>query len=114
MQNRSERYPLFGKAKIKLPEDITIVDAEIANVSLTGVGLYSPEPIANDREVKIEISFFDITGGILTTAMEGKTVWHSKLGNSYLMGIRFNEEITGINQPSLFKRIVIPQLRDTE
>lgn len=111
MKNHSARYHLFGKTKIRLLHDKTLIDAEIANVSSSGIGLYSPEPIANGREVTLEISFFDITGEIQTVTLDGITVWHSKLRNSYLMGVRFKEEVTTTNQPLLFKRLLMLQTR---
>ena len=101
------------RLQIKLLHDKAVVDTQIANVSFSGIGLYSPKPIANGREVKMEISFFDITGKIETATMKGSTMWHSKLGNSYLVGIRFNEELTASNQPLLFKRIMLLQTKDT-
>jgi hypothetical protein len=109
----SIRYHLFGKAKVRLLHDKAVVDTQIANVSFSGIGLYSLNPIANGREVKMKISFFDITGKIQTATIIGSTVWHSKLANSYLMGIRFNEELTASNQPLLFNRIMLLQTKDT-
>jgi hypothetical protein len=101
------------RLEIKLLHDKAVVDTQIANVSFSGIGLYSHKPIANGREVKMKISFFDVAGRIETAIMTGSTIWHSKLGNSYLVGIRFNEELTETNKPLLFKRIMLLQTKDT-
>jgi hypothetical protein len=100
------RYHLFGKARIKLLLDKTAIDACIANISFSGVGLYAPVSIPNGRQVKIKISFFDGDGKIQNSVIEGRIIWHSKLGTFYLVGIRFNEVITTANQPLLFKRLL--------
>jgi len=106
MSRHPARYHFFGRARIRLLIDDTSVDACIANISFSGIGLYAAISVPNNRQVKIKISFFDGDGKIQTSSIEGKTVWHSKLGNFYLMGIRYDEQITAANQPSLFKRLM--------
>jgi hypothetical protein len=100
------RYHLFGRARIKLLIDKTAVDACIANISFSGIGLYSTVPIPNGRQVKIKMSFFDSDGKIQNSIIEGRTVWHSKLGKFYLLGIRYDEAISATSQPLLFKRLM--------
>ena len=106
VSSQSVRYYLLGEAKIELLKDKTILDTHIANISFSGIGLYSPIPIDNGRKVKIKVSFFDIARKVQSTCIEGNTIWHSKLGDAYLMGIRFDEELNVTKQPVLFKRLM--------
>jgi hypothetical protein len=99
------RYHFFGKAEISVSEDKTIVAASVANISLAGLGLYSPVPVGKGKKVKIKISFIDRSGKVRKDFTEGKVDWLSKLGNIYLMGIFFDEEINVINQPTLIKHL---------
>jgi hypothetical protein len=99
------RYHFFGKAEITVLEDKTIIDASVANISFAGIGLYSPVPTGKGKKVKIKISFIDNNGKVRKDFTEGKVDWLSKLGNTYLMGIFFDEELNIINQPILVKHL---------
>lgn len=99
------RYHFFGKAEISVSEDETIVATSVANISLAGLGLYSPVPVGKGKKVKIKISFIDRNGKVRKDFIGGKVDWLSKLGNIYLMGIFFDEEINVINQPTLIKHL---------
>jgi hypothetical protein len=99
------RYHFFGKAEITVAEDKTVVDASVANISLAGIGIYSPVPIDKGKKIKIKISFIDKSGKVREDFTEGKVDWLSKLGNIYLMGIFFDEELNVIDQPTLVKHL---------
>jgi len=99
------RYNFFGKAEISVPEDGTIADASVANVSLAGLGVYSPLLIKKGKKIKIKITFIDSKGKAQKEWTEGTVDWVSKLGNSYLMGIFFDEELNAVKQPLLIKHL---------
>jgi len=99
------RYNFFGKAEIVTLANGTVTDASIANISFAGVGAYSSAPIAKGSRVKIIISFIDRSGKVQKEETAGKVDWVSKLGNSYLMGIFFDEELNIIRQPLLIKHL---------
>jgi len=99
------RYNFFGKAETMVPEDGTVADAMIANISFAGLGVYSPVLIRKGKKVKVTISFIDSSGKVQKEYTAGKIDWVSKLGNSYLMGIFFDEELNAVKQPLLIKHL---------
>lgn len=99
------RYNFFGKAEISVSEDGTVADATIANISFAGLGIYSPVFIRKGKKIKVKISFIDSKGKVQKENIAGKVDWISKLGNSYLMGIFFDEELNAVKQPLLVKHL---------
>jgi hypothetical protein len=99
------RYNFFGKAEITISEDWTVSDASIANISFAGLGVYSPVLIRKGKKVKVQISFIDSKGKVQKENTAGKVDWVSKFGNSYLIGIFFDEELNTVKQPLLIKHL---------
>jgi len=99
------RYNFFGKAETMVSEDGTVADAMIANISFAGLGIYSPVLIRKGKKVKVKISFIDSSGKVQKQYTAGKIDWVSKLGNTYLMGIFFDEELNPAKQPLLIKHL---------
>ena len=99
------RYNFFGKAEITISEDRTVSDTSIANISFAGLGIYSPVLIRKNKKIKVQISFIDSKGKVQKENTVGKVDWVSKLGNSYLMGIFFDEELNTVKQPLLIKHL---------
>ncbi len=100
------RYQFFGKAEVTVPKEKVAVDASVANISFSGVGLYTPAPIGRGKRVRIKISFIDRNGKVCEDAVTGKIDWQSKFKNAYLMGILFDEELSISNQPMLFEHLI--------
>jgi len=100
------RYQFFGIAKVTVQKENTVIDTSIANISLSGIGLYSTVPVGRGKKVKIDISYVDKKGKICEDSVEGKVDWQSKFKNIYLIGIIFNEELNTINQPKLLEHLV--------
>ncbi len=99
------RYHFFGIASVKVLKENTAIDTTIADISFSGMGLYSPTPIGKGKKVMIKISFINRSGKSCEDTATGRVDWQLKFGNTYLMGISFDEELTIINQPMLFKHL---------
>ncbi len=99
------RYHFFGTAAVKVLKEITAIDTTIADISFSGMGLYSPAPIGKGKKVMIKISFINSSGKTCEDTATGRVDWQLKFGNTYLMGISFDEELTVINQPMLFNHL---------
>lgn len=99
------RYHFFGTASVKVLKENTVIDTTIADISFSGMGLYSPAPISEGKKVMIKISFINRSGKSCEDTATGRVDWQLKFGNTYLMGISFDEELTVINQPMLFKHL---------
>lgn len=100
------RYQFFGNATVSVPKDKIIVDATVANISFSGLGLYSPTPIGKGKSVKIKISFIDRVGKVQEDITSGKIDWQRKFKDNYFIGILFDEELNIINQPNLLEHLI--------
>ena len=74
----------------------------IANISLSGMGLYSYTPVEKGTEVSIEISFVSDKGVDRKDRIEGKIVWLSTQERLHFMGIAFDKEMNPSEQPFLY------------
>jgi hypothetical protein len=99
------RYQFFGMAMVALPAQNTVVNATIANISLSGLGLYSTTPIEKGETVKVTISFVDKNGRVREDIATGKVDWQKKFLKMYLLGIHFDEELSMLNQPRLLEHL---------
>lgn len=99
------RYHFFGKADVSLSDENTIIETTIANISFSGIGLYSVKPIGKGKKVRITISFVDKRGKICEDSVEGRVDWQKKFKKMYLLGIVFDEELNSIQQPKLMDHL---------
>ena len=106
-RRRDKRIIMSGSATLKFEKEgeIQSVRTLIANMSLRGIGLYSDSSIIVGTSVSITIVFIALSGGIKTDSVEGRVIDVRRIENTHIMGIRFDEEITAQNQPSLFKHL---------
>lgn len=103
-RRKYRRYPIFATAliKIKNKKDAVPFESMAANISQSGLGIYSYVPVDKGTPVSIEIKFIAIKGFEQKDAIEGKIVHLSKLGKLYYMGIAFDEELNPVAQPFLY------------
>lgn len=99
------RYQFFGNAKVSIYGERKIYNTNIANISLSGIGLYSEKSIGKGKKVKIKIIFIDKDGHIRENIATGKVDWQEKFKNIYLIGIFFDEELNINSQPELIKHL---------
>jgi hypothetical protein len=99
------RYQFFGVAAVTVLKENRSFKTTIANVSLTGLGLYSPVSIGKGKQVTVTISFVDKNGKMRQDSAAGKVDWQRKLSDLYLVGIIFDEELNVLNQPKLLEHL---------
>jgi hypothetical protein len=99
------RYQFFGSAKVRVPKEKKVIVANIANISFSGIGLYSTKSIGKGKTVIIKISFVDKHGKVSEEVATGKVDWQSKLKSMYLTGIFFDNELSVNSQPRLIKHL---------
>jgi hypothetical protein len=99
------RYQFFGSANVRIPKEKQVIDANIANISFSGIGLYSSNPIGKGKAVKIKISFVDKHGKVQAEIATGKVDWQSKFKSMYLTGIFFDNELSVTTQPMLIEHL---------
>jgi hypothetical protein len=100
------RYQFFGNAKVILLKENIVIDSTVANISFSGIGLYSSKPIGKGKKVKIRITFIDRNGKTQEDVALGKTDWQKKFNNTYLTGIIFDEELNILNQSKIMDHII--------
>jgi hypothetical protein len=99
------RYQFFGVAAVTVPKEARSFKTTIANVSLTGLGLYAPVSIGKGKQVTVTISFVDKNGKMRQDSAAGKVDWQRKFSDLYLVGIIFDEELNVLNQPRLLEHL---------
>lgn len=107
INRRYKRILITGIATLKFEEKgkMRSIQTVIANISSGGIGLYSYNSIEVNKGVSITINFISGNGMLKTDSIEGRTICHKKIDNTYFVGLQFNEEIKAKNQPSLFEHI---------
>jgi hypothetical protein len=100
------RYQFFGSATVTIGKNKKTVDATVANISFSGIGLYSPTSLGKGKKVKIRVSFVDRAGKVREDTATGSVDWQSKFKKTYLIGIIFDEELNVVNQPNLLEHLI--------
>jgi len=106
-KRKHKRVPLAASATIKYtteesPERILAMTADI---SLSGIGVYSDKRISEGTVLSIEITFIAANGQMTTDSIEGESVYIRDIGGMYFIGIEFDEEINPIKQPSVYEHL---------
>jgi c-di-GMP-binding flagellar brake protein YcgR len=107
-KRRHKRVPISAAVSIRpgSREDDQPIHAMAANISLSGIGLYSDSPLEPETEVSLNIHFIS-TGGIMkTVSLQGSVVFIKEIGDMYFMGIEFDEELNQEGQPSLHEHLM--------
>lgn len=99
------RYQFFGVADMLHQKGNTAYKTTIANISLSGLGVYSVKPIGKGRKVTVTISFVDRNGKMRQDSATGKVDWQRKFSHLYLIGVLFDEELNAMNQPQLLEHL---------
>lgn len=100
------RYQFFGSAAVTVLKEKKVVEATIANISFSGIGLYSSLSIGKGRVVSIKVSFVDRAGKTRGDTISGKVDWQKKFKGMYLVGVLFDEEPNITNQPNLLEHLI--------
>jgi hypothetical protein len=100
------RYQFFGSAKVNIPKKNAAVDATVANISFSGMGLYADKPVGKGKKVQIHIAYVDRNGKICEDEATGVVDWQKKFKNMYLIGVLFDEELNIDRQPNLIKHLI--------
>jgi len=100
------RYQFFGSAYVSIVKDNKAIEATVANISFSGIGLYSAKPVGKGKKIKIKIAFIDRSGKVREDTTSGKVDWQSKFKKTYLIGIIFDEELNILSQPYLLDHLI--------
>jgi HD-GYP domain-containing protein (c-di-GMP phosphodiesterase class II) len=103
-KRRHKRVALTGTAALK-PEgrqDVQSVQTTIAEISLSGMGVYAHNLIEEGAALSIDICFVSPEGSMTTVSVTGNSRYVRQIGNIYYVGIHFTEEINPAKHPLLY------------
>ena len=104
---RHKRVPLAALARISFEDagNVHAVEGFTADISISGIGVYSEIAIDIEKDVSLAIEFLGNDGLSKTDSIEGHVVYNNILGTTYFVGIEFSEQINPLSQPFLFERL---------
>lgn len=117
---KRQRYPIFASAVIRGKDKRIPVPAEtmiaIANISRTGLGLYSYTPVGEGTIVSLDIAFAARGKKERRNTVRGKVVWETKKGALYFSGVALDKSLSPSGQPFLYAylRKIMRKGRDEE
>jgi hypothetical protein len=103
-KRRHKRVALTGTATLK-PEgkqDVQSAQTMIADISLSGMGVYVDSPIEGGAAFLIDICFISPEGSLTTVSVAGHSCYVRQIRDIYYVGIHFKEEINLAKHPSLY------------
>jgi hypothetical protein len=105
-ERKHRRIPLTANVMLLAGESAyaMVRQATIADISLGGVGIYNEFPLKVGVRVKLYICFI-AAGGTKTETVKGKTIYSYRIGNTYYIGIEFDQELNPSHHPELFTHI---------
>jgi c-di-GMP-binding flagellar brake protein YcgR len=86
--------------------------AMAADISLSGIGLYSDSPLEPETEVSLTVNFISRDGGISSATLKGNIIYVKDIGDMHFMGVEFNEELNKAAQPLLYEHIMESLISD--
>jgi c-di-GMP-binding flagellar brake protein YcgR len=107
-KRRHKRVPLAASATIRYNsgEGPETIQSLIADISLSGIGIYSDKAIGEGTEMSVEIDFISTEGLITKASVMGESVYAREMGGGmFFMGIEFDEEIDAEKQPALYDHL---------
>ena len=107
-KRRHKRVPLAASALIQYSSEESTEQIHVvtANISLSGLGVYSEKPIIPGTALSIEISFISSQGLTTTDSIRGENIFDRKIGGMHFINIQFDEEINPVKQPSLYDHLL--------
>jgi hypothetical protein len=105
---RHKRRSLWGVADVwnnnsnhkTTPNEPSMVFCLVRNISVSGIGMFSVTPLSVGSAVTIKrLKLFE---NLVDNCIQGTVVWVNSRGNSYDMGISFNEDIDRETYPEIY------------
>ncbi|MEJ2683785.1 MAG: PilZ domain-containing protein [Candidatus Sulfobium sp.] len=116
-RRRHKRVPLISFVVLKVMdgEGMPTIKTLTADISMSGIGLYSRAPLELDHDVSIAVNFIS-NGSLMTEHVEGRVIYVNGIGEFYFVGIEFRQEIASGRQPSLHQRLqrILSYYEDTQ
>jgi PilZ domain len=117
---KRKRYPIFASAVIKGKDKRVSAPTEtmiaIANISRTGLGLYSYTPIGEGTVVSLDIAFSAHGKKERHDTVRGRVVWETKKGALYFAGVSLDKNLSPSGQPFMYAylRKIMRKSKDEE
>ncbi|MEW6002470.1 MAG: PilZ domain-containing protein [Nitrospirota bacterium] len=104
-RRKHRRIPISSTVSIRVKNRDNALSLETlgANISLSGIAVYSNSPIEKGAAISIKIHFISLDGSIKADSIEGKVVNVNPLEDLYFINISFDEEVSPSKQPLLYE-----------
>jgi hypothetical protein len=109
------RYPISATAVISVKDVDDAVPFEavvaVANISKSGLGLYSYASLQEGARLALDITFIAPNGAKVKDSVEGRVVWASELGKLdsegrlHFIGLALDEELNSEKHPFLYEHL---------
>jgi signal transduction histidine kinase len=110
-----KRFPLVSSSIMRFTEniDIRLIQTMTADISMSGIGLYSLDAAPEvATAVSLEITFIGTDELLKTNQIGGRIVYIRKIGEVNFMGIEFDESINPTHQSEMLTTII--ELKEDE
>jgi hypothetical protein len=106
-ERKHKRAPLTAHVMLLIGESEhpVVRRGMVSDISLGGIGLYLVQPLEVGVTVNLEIRFLIGGGGINTAKVRGTTIYSNLVGDTYYVGIEFDQELSPKGHPELYRRI---------
>ena len=94
-----ERFSIISLADVEVEGSKERIEAYVMNVSLNGVGLYSPSPVDVGNVVNVHLTF-NHHGELHTELISGEVIRSNPHVGVHLVGVRF-DSLTEQDHPEL-------------
>jgi len=78
----------------------------VADISLSGIGVYSDQPIRDGKDLSVDIYFISSDGSIRCASVDGSIGHARKMRNIYYVGIQFKKDIMPAQHPLLYEYLM--------
>lgn len=106
-QRRHKRIPIAASAALRYAneDDSQFLDAMVANISISGIGLYTDKHIEKRPVIFLDIKFISVDGNLYRESLRGRIVYVNVIDEMTYTGIEFDELINPVGQPALYKHL---------
>lgn len=107
-EQKQHHVPLYGTAEVRAGNNGSgfLCKALTRTISLSGVGLYTHDPLEVGAHVSIIIRFTQRNGIRPADIVEGVVISVSEMESFYCVDVRFNSKLNIQDQPNLYTHLV--------
>jgi len=99
--------PATASLTVKGGPRVQSLQTMVADISLSGIGVYSDHAITVGKEIAMDIYFVSSDGSLKSTSVEGNSHYVRRIRDIYYVGIHFKEDLAPEKQPLLYECLMV-------